>query len=57
MFSYHLNHKVRVFRQGKLLETHVNVWIDSFKVFVLLSCKKAVVFALVFNLILGLFLQ
>ena len=49
-----LDYKVRVGRQSKLLISHINVRIHLLVILELFASKKAVIFALVFNLVLVL---
>ena len=46
-----LDNEVRIRPCCKLLETHVDIWIERLKVFELFSCKEAVIFALILDLV------
>lgn len=46
-----LDHEVRVGLQSELLVPHVNIGVAIFKVFVFFACEKAVVLALILNLV------
>jgi len=52
MIYENLLDKVRIGSLGKLLESHVDVGVHHFEVFVLLACKEAIVSALVLDTVL-----